>query len=239
MKIAFMAGHGLFTKGKQDPEGMKEWSYTSPIVAEAMKLLAQYEGVQTKRFDDPTGKVDVELKDRTDAINAWKADVVFDVHLNAFGPGGWNDVSGTETYVYKTKPKEAMTLAAQVQNNLLRELGLRNRGVKAADFHTLRETNMTAVLPEIAFMTNKGDSAKMRKPEYQKKAAKAIVDAIVFVYKLKLKPKPVAVAPKPTQKAPAGKLFKVQAGAFSERQNAEDMVVKLKKAGFDATIILD
>lgn len=229
MKISLAAGHALVTRGKEDPTGMKEWSYTSPIVVEAMKLLAQYENVDVRRFDDHTGKKDISLDDRSDAINAWGADVHVDVHLNAFGSGGWNDVSGTETYVYKAKPKEAMMLAAQIQNNLLRELGLRNRGVKAADFHMLRETKMTAVLPEIAFMTNKGDSDKMRKAEYQKKAAKAIVDALVYVYKLKKKP-----APKPQPKSNV--MYRVVTGSFSDRDNAEKRMAELKKAGFDSFI---
>lgn len=186
MKISWTAGHALVTKGKEDPEGMKEWSYSSPIVIEAMRLLAQYQGVEQKRFDDPTGKVDISLDDRSDAINDWKPDLHMDVHLNAFGTGGWNETSGTETFVHSSKPKDAQTLAAVIQNNLLRELGLKNRGVKYENFHMLREVKSTAVLPEIAFMTNKGDAFKMRKPEYQNKAAKAIVDAIVSVYKLKL-----------------------------------------------------
>ncbi|MEH7009797.1 N-acetylmuramoyl-L-alanine amidase [Neobacillus niacini] len=186
-KITHAAGHALVTLGKQSPDGYKEWQVTNEIVGLVMMELGNYEGVSQKRIDDPTGKIDIPLTKRCELINNWGANVHIDYHLNAYG-SGWNSAGGTETYTYTSRPKEAGALAEKVQTNLVRELGFSNRGVKAANFQMVRETKMTAILIEFAFMTNQNEAMKMRTAEYQKKAAKAVLDGLVAQYGLKKKP---------------------------------------------------
>lgn len=232
LKITHAAGHALVTKGKESPDGYKEWQYTNEIVKFVIAELAHYENVAQKRIDDPSGKVDYSLKKRVQDVNDWGAHVHIDYHLNAFGNGGWNNVGGTETYVYTTRPKEALELARRVQANLLKELGFADRGVKAANFQMLRETKMTAILPEFAFMTNKNEAMKMRTAEYQKKAAKAVVAGLVSQYGLKRKAKPTP-APSASKKG----LYKVQVGAFSNKKNADNLAAELKKKGYSTYIV--
>lgn len=232
-KFSFDGGHSeKDTPGKQDPEGRKEWWYNDKIVRYAMALLEEYEDVETKRFDDPTGKTDIPLETRTANINKWGSDFHTSVHLNAYGSGGWSSPGGTEVYVYGFQFKEAAAVAKQMQANLVKELGFANRGVKEANFHMVRETAMPAALPEIAFMTNKTEAYKMRTAEYQKKAAKAIVDALATYYKLKKKP-----APKPQPKPATGKLYKVQIGAFGVKANAERLAKDAEAKGFKTFIV--
>lgn len=231
MRITHSAGHALTTPGKQSPDGYKEWQYTSKIVERVMSRLDnEFVGIVQKRLDDPTGKVDISLQKRSDAANAFKADVHIDYHLNAYGNGTWNNVGGTETFVYKSWPKEATELAKVVQANALNALKFTDRRVKAADFHMLRETNMTAILIEFAFMTNKDEAMKMRTQEYINKAADAVVDSLESFYKLKRKPKP---APK----LETGKLYKVQVGAFAKKENADRLASELKKKGYATYIV--
>jgi N-acetylmuramoyl-L-alanine amidase len=227
LKITHAAGHALVTPGKQSPDGFKEWQVTSEIVELAMRELGNYEDVLQKRIDDPTGKSDITLTKRCEQINHWGANVHIDYHLNAFG-NGWNNAGGTEIYTYITKPKEATALAEKIQTNLVRELGFRNRGVKAADFQMLRETKMTAILIEFAFMTNQNEAMKMRTAEYQKRAAKAVVDGLVSQYGL-------------TKKSSANPdnnvLYRVQVGTFSDINNAKILVEALKTKGYPAIIV--
>ena len=124
--------------------------------------------------------------------------------------------------------KEAVALAERIQTNLVKELGFRNRGVKAANFQMLRETKMTAILIEFAFMTNKNEALKMRTAEYQKKAAKAMVDGLAAQYGLKRKPE---ITPSTNM------LYRVQVGAFSDINNAKDLVEELKAKGYPAMLI--
>jgi N-acetylmuramoyl-L-alanine amidase len=232
LKITHAAGHWKSLSGdgyKESPDGFKEWSYTNEIVKLVIAELSKYEDVSQKRIDDATGKVDKPLDKRTDEINAWGAHLHIDYHLNAFGRG-WNTAGGTETYVYTTRPTKAVSLATKVQNNLVKELGFANRGVKDANFHMVRETKMTAILIEFAFMTNKNEAMKMRTLEYQKKAAKAVVDALVLEHGLKRKPEP-----KPAPKSDV--LYKVQVGAFSSKENAEAFAKRVEAEGFGTFIV--
>ncbi|MDX8359837.1 N-acetylmuramoyl-L-alanine amidase [Cytobacillus sp. IB215316] len=185
MKIIFDAGHGYFTPGKRIPDGsMREWEFNSKVCEYAKELLMGYAGVIVKFTHDITGKFDVPLKDRTDIANKWGADVLVSVHANAAG-NGWHSGEGVETYVDSSKPKDAYDLAVKVQNQLLRETGRRNRGVKTADFHMLRESNMTAILPECGFMTNKEEAALLKADSYRRKCAQAIVNGLVEHYQLR------------------------------------------------------
>src|SRR5690606_23136602 len=95
---------------------------------------------------------------------------------------------GIETYVYTSWPKAAVALANAVQRNLIRVTGRPDRGVKAADFHVLRETKMTAILVECGFMTNREECELLKSDSYRRKCATAIVQGIVETYGVKKKP---------------------------------------------------
>jgi N-acetylmuramoyl-L-alanine amidase len=186
LKITHAAGHSRYnTPGKEDPEGMKEWEYTNEIVKLVIEELSHYENVAQLRIDDPTGKVDYSLPKRYNAVNDWNSDVHIDYHLNAYGSGGWTSASGIETFVDPSKPKEAVELANKIQANLVKELGFNDRGVKYTAWDMVHFTKKTSVLVEFAFMTNRNEAMKMRTKEYQQKAAKAVVEALVAQYGLK------------------------------------------------------
>jgi N-acetylmuramoyl-L-alanine amidase len=227
LKVTHAAGHALITPGKQSPDGYKEWQVTSEIVKLVMVELENYEGVSQKRIDNPTGESDLPLNKRSELINAWGANVHIDYHLNAYG-SGWNNVGGTETYMYTTRPKEAAALAEKVQTNLVRELGFSNRGVKVANFHMIRETKMTAIIIEFAFMTNQIEAIKMRTSEYQKKAAMAVVDGLVAQFGLIKKLAGISTI---------DGLYRVQVGAFSDINRAKGLVEELKAKGYPAILI--
>jgi len=235
VKIVIDAGHGYNTPGKRTPDGsLREWEFNSAVASLVEKELKNYENVQVLRVDDITGNTDVSLKTRTDKANAWKANVYVSIHANAAG-SGWSSAEGIETFVYKTRPKEAVQLAAHVQNHLIRETGRKNRGVKAADFHVLRETKMTAILCECGFMTNIEEASLLKSDSYRKKCAEAIVQGLVEHYKLKKK---AAAKPAPAKPAASNqKVYRVQVGAFADRKNAERLAEELKKKGYTVVIV--
>lgn len=227
LKITHAAGHARITPGKQSPDGYKEWQVTSEIVKLVMIELESYEGVTQKRIDDPTGETEIPLNKRCELINTWGANVHIDYHLNAYGDG-WTNAGGTETYIYTTWPKEAAALAGKIQTNLIRELGFHNRGVKASNFQMVRETKMTALIVEFAFMTNRNEAMKMRTSEYQKKAARAVVEGLVAQYGLRKRPADISIH---------DGLYRVQVGAFSDINRAKALVEELKAKGYEAIII--
>lgn len=183
MKIVVNAGHGPDTAGKRTPDGsLREFHFNAPTARYTAARLLEYEGVEILHpFDDSR---DVPLKERTDRANSWPADLYLSIHANAYGDS-WNETAGIETYVHKSRPAEALTLANAVQKKLVEGSGRPDRGVKTADFHELRETHMTAVLVECGFMTNRGEAALLKSDAYRRICAESIAAAVAQTYGLK------------------------------------------------------
>lgn len=187
MKIIIDAGHGNNTPGKRAPDdSMREFHFNSAVARYLDVELKAYKNIQTQFPHDPTGARDVPLKERTDKANNWKADVYISIHPNAFA-GQWHTGGGIETYIYTANPREARSLAEKVQHELVVTSGLRNRGVKTADFHVLRESNMTAILVECGFMDNQNELELLKSDAYRRKCAVAIAVWIAKQYGLKKK----------------------------------------------------
>lgn len=201
--IAIDAGHGFNTAGKRSPDGEREWSFNKQVVESVIKALGEYDGVKVLRTDDPTGKRDVPLKERTDKANKAGADVFISVHHNA-NTGKWGSWSGTETFCYP-KSKAGRALADAIHPAVVKAYGLRDRGVKSANFHVLRETRMPAILIEGGFMDSTTDIKKLRDGAVLKRAGENIAESLAEYLGLKKtskkpkpKPAPVKKSPKPT-----------------------------------------
>lgn len=187
-RIGFAAGHGgrNSTAGKRTPDGEYEWNFNDAVVRSAIDYLADYENVEILRVDDASGKTDVPLKTRTSRLNAWKADVYVSVHHNA-NTGKWGAHTGVETYAYSPKSTKAVALAKAVHPRLVDAMGTKDRGIKYADFHDLRESNCPAILTEGGYMDSTIDIVKMRDSEVLRKAGEAIAIGIVSYLGLKRK----------------------------------------------------
>ncbi|PPA70207.1 N-acetylmuramoyl-L-alanine amidase [Jeotgalibacillus proteolyticus] len=223
--IAIDAGHGYETPGKRSPDGMREYAFNRAVAAECIKQL---EKASLKTLKTHHDTIDVSLKNRTDKANQAGADFFISIHANAFGNGGWNEVSGIETYIHSTKGNNALTLAKQIQTSLIQGTGRKDRGVKKENFHVLRESSMPAVLIECGFMTNREEKALLASTDYRVKCGELIAGAIISYFK----GSEATSASKKTGNA----LYRVQAGAFSTQAGAAVLAAKLKKAGFDAFI---
>lgn len=221
MIIILDAGHGYQTAGKQSPDGMLEYECNRIVAQYVKEYLANCLDTTVYFVHEDTR--DVPLKERTMKANAYKADLYVSIHANAFGSGGWNEANGIETFVYKTKPKEALALAEKVQAALVQSTGLKNRGVKTANFQVLRETTCPSILIECGFMTNKQEAALLKSDSFRKKCGQAIANSIIEFYQLQ-------------QKEAKETIYKVQIGAFKDKKNAEALVEQLKKLGFEAFI---
>lgn len=235
MKIMLDAGHGYSTPGKRSFDGMQEYEFTRLVAAYAKALLETYQNVTVycAHSDDR----DVPLIERTDAANRLNVDAFISIHANAYGTT-WNDANGIETYVFPTKPKEAYELAQKVQQQLVLLTGLGDRGVKTEDFHVLRETKMTAILTECGFYTNQHEVALMRTEAFQRTCAQAIVQGIADQYLLEKKAA-AAIGTAPILDNKGQAIYKIQAGVFSDRKNAEALVARLKIKGYDTFIITE
>ncbi|MDP5099875.1 MAG: AAA family ATPase, partial [Nonlabens sp.] len=75
--------------------------------------------------------------------------------------------------------ENSIDLAARVQNNFLRDLARKNRGVKQANFAVLRMSYMPSVLIETGFITNTEEKNFLSSDEGQQKVANAIFNSII------------------------------------------------------------
>jgi N-acetylmuramoyl-L-alanine amidase len=100
---------------------------------------------------------------------------------------------------------------------------MEDRGQKAKNLHMLRDSRMTAVLTECGFISNKGDSAKMQQTAWKENVARGHAEGIAEFLGLKKKA---------ASAAPAEKIYRVQVGAFEERENAEKLAADLQKQGY-------
>jgi N-acetylmuramoyl-L-alanine amidase len=69
-------------------------------------------------------------------------------------------------------------LATMIQEELNRDLDLRDRGVKQAPFRVLMGAAMPAVLVELGFISTKDEEQRLRSPEYRAQLVETLVRAI-------------------------------------------------------------
>lgn len=188
IKVVIDAGHGLHTLGKRTPDGEREWTFNDVVARAVILELELYEGVQVLRVDDPTGNVDVALRTRTNRANEWKAHIYVSIHHNALS-GNWGQHSGVETYTM-THPyasKKSVDIAKIIHPKIVQSMGLKDRGIKQANFHVLRETKMPAILTEGGFMDSTIDIVKLRNHPFLEAQGKAIAQGLIAYFNLTLK----------------------------------------------------
>lgn len=187
-KISWDAGHGKETPGKRVPDdSMHEWEFNAAVVSYAMFELSVFENtIAQLRLDDPTGKRDVPLKERTNRLRDWGSQLHVSVHANASGDK-WSNAEGIETFTYTNPDDVSAAFARVVQKKLIATTELKDRGVKQANFWMVnkKNTKCPSILVECGFMSNHKEAALLISEEYRKTVAHAIVSAIVEYFNLK------------------------------------------------------
>lgn len=226
-RLCFDYGHGgedsgAFYNGRKESNDVL--SLGCAVAAEVRRHGIE---IDETRTNDAT----VSLNDRSVFENRNAYDYFISFHRNAYEP---EQARGVETFTYLNTGANSKSLAEKIQDSLV-GLGFVNRGVKQANFHVLRETKAPAVLIEIGFLDNSGDNNLFdaKRNEIIKALAKAILAQVGINYVQ-------ASAPTPTQTQPASgqTLYRVMAGSYSIRGNADNQVQKLNEAGFDAVIMI-
>jgi len=77
--------------------------------------------------------------------------------------------------LYSENRKDALRLAENVCSSMDKIAGLKNRGVKSANFYVLRGAQMPAVLVEVGFISNRFEEENLKQWRFKNR----IVDAIV------------------------------------------------------------
>lgn len=228
--IGLDSGHGLYTVGKQTPDGIKEWTLNDKVRDKVVKILADYD-CKIIHLDNNEGKVDESLASRVAKYMEAGCDIVISIHHNAF-TGKWNDATGVEVWVDKNATPEDKELANLIYKKLVKYTKLKGRGIKKEDWWVINQNKIPAVLVEGGFMDGKKDYKIITSDEGQEAYAKAVAEGIIEFLALKKKPaaKPTNKESKPAKKTVQQIAKEVIAGKWG---NGAIRKSKLKKAGYN------
>lgn len=230
VKIAFDAGHGLNTAGKQTPTGIKEWALNDKVRDKAVKILNDYD-VEIIHTDNDEGNTDEALTARRNAYVNAKAASLVSIHHNAY-TGSWSGATGVEVYVDKNATADDLRLANLIYNRLVQYTGLKGRGVKRVNYTIITQNQIPAVLVEGGFMDGSKDYNIITSDAGQEAYAKAVAEALIEFHGLKKKPEPV------TKKAQ----YKVVAEGnviFDDKDVATTLMNELVALGFKSHIAIE
>lgn len=146
-------------------------------ISKRLNALLRSKGVKTymMRSED----CDVDNYERSYIANMLNAGLYLSVHINAMDSKSY---SGTMTLYCPSDSRSfnGKSFAGIVQKNLISKLKTIDRGLRSrSDLIVLRETNMPAVIAEIAFMTNSTDRTNLQKESFRQKAAQALYDSVM------------------------------------------------------------
>lgn len=192
-------------------------------IADAAKVALERCGFTVKKA--PKGQnMNVSINES----NSWGADLHIPIHTNA---GGGN---GTVVFVYSTTESN-MELALPIYDNVQSVTpGTINYGVRSMpELAELNSTNAIAVYIEVDFHDVR-DIAKWL-IENPKAVGEAIAKGVCKGYGVKYVPQS-SPTPIPSK---SDVFYRVQVGAYNEKKSAEELLSKLKSAGFDKAFIVE
>ena len=183
------------------------------IVETRMKAL----GVEVMRgFQNQVGTA--AMQNRVAEANKWGADLYYVAHTNAGGGRYtmtmcWSDADSKKKAAVIGKYRKSIT----------------NHKVKVrTDLYEIRKTKMTSLYDELFFHDNAED-CKWFHSGGMEIMAEETVQALCELLEVKY------VAP--VKETAPTKVYRVQVGAYSKRENAEATLKKLKADGYDAIIV--
>lgn len=222
-KIVIDAGHGGSNPGALF-QGRRESDDALRLAMAVGKILEEngYDVTYTRTTD-----VTQSVGQKAAIANEEGADLFVSIHRNAAEyPGQY---SGVETLIYNDSGLKR-EMADRINENL-EKLGFRNIGVSIRpNLVVLNSTQMPALLIEAGFIDSEKDN-QIFDSKFQA-MAQAIADGIMTTLE-----KPPLVSSEMAQEEQTEELYRVQAGAFRERQNADNLMRLLENDGFPVYII--
>ena len=164
-------GHGGKDPGAIGLGGLQEKNVILPISKQIVEILKK-QGVQVVMTRDSDYFVD--LAPRVAIAERVDADLFVSIHANSM-PANRSDISGLETYYFSSGER----LARTIHSSVLRNINIRDRGVRKARFYVLRKSSMPSVLVEVGFVTGREDSPRLGTSAYQNQMAEAISRGIL------------------------------------------------------------
>lgn len=171
---------------------------------------------------DSTSTSSADLAYGVDKANSWGAELFVSIHFNK-AYDSYNGAIGSEVCVYSN-----FDIAKRVVDGL-GSLGLKNRGQKVrTELYELRNTKMKAMIVEVCFVEATEDVALYKRLGYDA-VGKNISESIANK----------KVESEPIVSNPVGEeiYYRVIAGSFTNRDNAEKRKKELEGKGFTGVFL--
>ena len=223
-KIFIDCGHGGRDGGAVG-NGLEEANLTLDLGKRTQNILTEEYKDAIVLLSRTTDEY-LTLSERTTAANKWGADVLVSIHINAAESEA---ADGFESFVYSTAGTKTKSFQNVLHRSILKRINMDDRGQKAGNLHMVRESHMSAVLTENGFISNKADAAKMKTASWLDNVARGHAEGIAEFLGLAKKAAPIKkVAAQPS----VLKLYRVQVGAFEDKDNADKLADDLRKQGY-------
>ena len=186
-RVLLDAGHGGFQPGAPGVKGVWEKTYNLELVLRVGELL-EWAGahVSYTRIDDRT----VSLGERVGMAEVVNAEILLSVHANASLA---KDATGTET-LFHSGLEASRLLAKSLQENLVGQLGLPDRGIKQRkDLYILRHSPIPSALVEVGFLDHAEEGVFLLTPEAIDKASMGLVRGIATFFRDNPLPRPAEI----------------------------------------------
>jgi len=143
-----------------------------------LKLKGLLEGQGAEVYLTRNSDEEMVLSDRAAISNDKRPDLFLSVGQNCF-PNP--TASGTEIYYYRGD-SQGEKLSKLIMENVSSSLGLKNRGVRMADFYLLREIKASSVIVQLLYISNPQDKELLCNQSFRESAAAAIFKGIGAYY---------------------------------------------------------
>lgn len=183
--ICLDAGHGGSDPGAIGPSGTMEKDNTLAITLLLRDILESNGAtvILTRDTDRnvsfPDASTNEDLAARVEIAADANADIFISIHNDSFTS---NTAMGTTTFHYGDA--KSAKLATLVQKNLVSELGTKDHSQRFASFYVIRYTKMTAILIEVAFISNPEEEVLLSSIDGRSKIAESIFQGIVSYFKV-------------------------------------------------------
>ena len=221
MKIAVRGGHcPKITGASALIDELKEDRLIKDVVIKYLNQLGHT--VLDVTPPDSTSSSSADLSYGVNKANNWGADLFISIHFNN-AYNSYNGALGTEVCVYSEND-----VAERVVSQLA-SLGFRNRGQKVrTGLYELKNTKMKSMIIEVCFVEATEDVALYKKlgPDM---VGKTIAEAIAN--------KKVVEAPAQVSNNQGETYYRVVAGSYKDRENAEERKRQLEAKGFTGVFL--
>lgn len=235
MKIACTVGHSILKNGNiTSASGVKhggvneyEWCKKFvPMLVEAINAQPGYSADKIQCPEKTFNAASEEKPYKLNIVNNKSYDLVIESHLNSFD----TMAQGTETY-YCTGSSKGKAYAEKINTQLSKIFT--NRGAKANNkLYILSQTKPVSILIEYFFCDNSLDYNKAKSTSQMQDIALKVVEGIIG----KTPVNPFTKTTVNSGDSNNSTYYRVVAGSFGDRKNADILVSELRAKGYNAFI---